>query len=191
MSGSANWRRQRWAVEIGWRAWTNLLQICRRWSAHRWTHEGGGIRQVCRFPDGGRERPWRCQLATPRCKARLAAPMITFGKFAEGQSLAPPEGKSCQLARFRRWQLPMALVAPPEMQICTSEIAAVNPPTGGICRGGHRSAKLHNGVLPGGRRKIAHPRAAGQRGNPPIGGFLVSVIPKFTGSDSGIYEVSP
>ena len=26
----------------------------------------------------------------------------------------------------------MALVAPPEMQICTSEIAAVNPPMGGF-----------------------------------------------------------
>ena len=103
MSGSANWRRQRWAVEIGWRAWTNLLQICRRWSAHRWTHEGGGNRQICRFPDGGHERAWRCPLATSRCKARLADPVITFGKFAEGQSRAPPEGKSCQLARFRWW----------------------------------------------------------------------------------------
>ena len=43
-------------------------------------------------------------------------------------------------------QLPIALVVPPEMQICTSEIAAVNPPMGGICRGGHRSANLRNGV---------------------------------------------
>ncbi len=103
MTGSANWRRQRWAVEIGWRAWTNLLQICGRWSAHRWTQEGGGIRQICRFPDGGHERAWRCQVATSRCKARLADPVITFGKFAEGQSRAPPEGKSCQLARFRWW----------------------------------------------------------------------------------------
>ena len=47
---------------------------------------------------------------------------------------------------FGGGQLPMALVVPPEMQICTSEIAAVNPPMGGICRDGHRSAKLHNGV---------------------------------------------
>ena len=39
MSGSANWRRQRWAVELGWRTGTNLLQICRRWSAHQLTQE--------------------------------------------------------------------------------------------------------------------------------------------------------
>ena len=66
-----------------------------------------------------------------------------------------------------------------EMQICTSEIAAVNPPMGGICRGGHRSANLRNGVLPalppGWVRKIAHPRPAGQRVNPPIGGFVARV----------------
>ena len=45
-----------------------------------------------------------------------------------------------------------------EMQICTSEIAAVNPPMGGICRGGHRSANLRNGVQAhcrqGGRAKL-------------------------------------
>ena len=101
-------------MEIGWRAWTNLLQICRRWSAHRWTHERGGIRQICRFPDGGDERAWRCPVATSRCKARLADPVITFGKFAEGQSLAPPEGKSCQLARFQRWSAasPVATACP-------------------------------------------------------------------------------
>ena len=78
---------------------------------------------------------------------------------------------------FGGGQLPMALVAPPEMQICTSEIAAVNPPMGGICRDGHRSANLRNGVQ-------AHCRQGGcaklrilalllsGRENPPIGGIL-------------------
>lgn len=47
---------------------------------------------------------------------------------------------------FGGGQLSIALVVPPEMQICTSEIAAVNPPMGGICRAGHRSANLRNGV---------------------------------------------
>ena len=77
MSGSANWRRQRWAVEIGWRAWTNLLQICRRWSAHRWTHEGGGIRQICRFRMVGTKGPWRCQLAWFRRWWSAGSPVAT------------------------------------------------------------------------------------------------------------------
>ena len=50
---------------------------------------------------------------------------------------------------FGGGQLPMALVVSPEMQICTSEIAAVNPP---------------------------------------MGGTLASVIPRFLRPDSGIYD---
>ena len=112
------------------RSRTDLPQICGRWSAHRWTQEGGGIRQICRFPDGGRERPWRCQLATPRCKARLAAPVITFGKFAEGQSRASPEGKSCQLAWFRWWPAvsPVAMACPRDanLHLCACCLKSAN-----------------------------------------------------------------
>ena len=91
---------------------------------------GGANRQICRFPDGGRERPWRCQLATPRCKARLAAPVITLGKFAEGQPLAPPEGKSCQLARFRWWSAvsPVAMACPRDanLHLCACCLKSAN-----------------------------------------------------------------
>ena len=145
MTGSANWRRQRWAVEIGWR--TGAEQ------------DGPSAN----LPKVSRLR---------RQKGNLA----NWHGFSGGQ----------QAARRRRRAR--------EMQICTSEIAAVNPPMGGICRGGHRSAKLHNGVLPGGRRKIAHPCADGQRVNPPIGGFVArdgsALSPGRKGANLRNYSIS-
>jgi len=57
MTGSVNWRRQRCAVELGWRTGTDLLQICARWSAH-WVRPVGGIRQICAFTRLGAVTRW-------------------------------------------------------------------------------------------------------------------------------------
>ena len=58
-------------------------------SAGQWRSGGVLGRTFCKFAEGGQ------RIAGLRREET--------GKFAEGQPLAPPEGKSCQLAWFRWW----------------------------------------------------------------------------------------